>query len=58
LFFGVAEATHEVDGLAEEVLRRLRRSRFHQLEFEREFIGFGAAFRGEIVLAVEQIQRT
>src|SRR5579859_4969136 len=58
LFLGVAETTHEVDGLAEEVFGRLRRSGLHQLEFEREFLGFGAAFRGEIVLAVEHIERT
>ncbi len=57
-FLGVAEATNEVDGLAEEVFRRLRRSRFHQFEFEREFLGFAAAFRGEVVLAVEHVQRT
>jgi hypothetical protein len=35
LLLGVAEATHEVDGLAEEVYRRFGRSRIHQLEFER-----------------------
>jgi len=58
LLLGVAEATHEVDGLAEEVFRRLRGSRLHQFEFERELLGFGAAFRGEVVLAVEHIQRT
>ena len=56
--FGVAEATNEVDGLAKEALRRLRRSGFHQLEFERELLGFGAAFRGEVVFAIEHIQRT
>jgi hypothetical protein len=55
---GVAEATNEGDGLAEEVFRRLRRSWIHQFEFERELLGFGAAFRGEVVLAIEQIQRT
>ena len=55
---GVAETTHEVNGLAEEVFRRLRRSRLHQFEFEREFLGFGTAFRGEVVFTVEHIQRT
>jgi hypothetical protein len=55
---GVAEATNESDGLAEEVFRRLRRSWIHQFEFERELLGFGAAFRGEVVLAIKQIQRT
>ena len=58
LFLGVAEATNEVDGLAEKVFRRLLRSRLHQLEFERELLGFGAAFRGEIVFAIEHVQRT
>ena len=55
---GVAEATNQGDGLAEEVFRRLRGSRIHQFEFECEFIGFGAAFRGEIVFAIEHVQRT
>jgi hypothetical protein len=58
LLVGVAEATNQVDGLAKEVFRRLRGSRLHQLEFERELLGFGAAFRGEILFAIEQIQRT
>jgi hypothetical protein len=58
LLVGVAETTHEVDGLAEEIFRRLRRSRFHQLDFERELLGFGTAFRSEVVFAVEHIQRT
>jgi hypothetical protein len=58
LLVGVAEATNEGDGLAEEVFRRLRRSWIHQFEFERELLGFGAAFRGEVVLAIEQIQGT
>ena len=55
---GVAEATHEVDGLAEKAFPRLRRSWIHQFEFERELLGFGAAFRGEIVFAIKHIQRT
>jgi len=58
LFLGVAEATDEVDGLAEEVFRRLGRSRLHQLDFEREFFGFGATFRGEVVFTIEHIERT
>jgi hypothetical protein len=58
LLIGVAEAANEVDRLAEEAFRRFGWSRLHQLEFEREFIGFGAAFRGEIVFAIEHIQRT
>jgi len=58
LLFGVAEATHEVDGLAEEVFRRLLGSRLHQFEFERELLGFRTAFRGEVVFTVEHIQRT
>ena len=33
---GVAEATNQGDGLAEEVFRRLRGSRLHQFQFERE----------------------
>ncbi len=52
---GVAEAADEIDGLAEEVFRRLGRSGLHQLEFERELFGFGTAFRSEVVLAVEHI---
>jgi len=58
LLVGVAEATNEVDDLAEIAFRRLGWSRIHEFEFERELIGFAAAFRGEIVFAIEQIQRT
>jgi hypothetical protein len=58
LLVGVAEATHEVDGLAEEAFRRFGWSRLHQLELERELIGFAATFRRGVVFAVEHIQRT
>jgi hypothetical protein len=58
LFVGVAEAANEVDGLTEEVFRRLRGSRLHQLEFEREFIGFAAAFGSGVVFTVEHIERS
>jgi len=53
-----AEATNEIDDASKIVFRRLHRSRLHQFEFERELIGFAAAFWGGVVFTVEHIQRT